>query len=204
MRVKVAPQALELAVPLAEQALWLNPGSRLIEVEFAHPSHIGIRFAEYQVAEYGGNVMVVDAIAAGATLIRVPRSLCVTSDDARGDADVARVLGEEAHEAFGALLLLTLKLLATAVKGPFFQYLECIADETLLKPPACGGAAELISTPPSSCRSFCPARRAASIGSGAPSDSRSLEPPPAAASNREPPPNGAAEGAARAGAGSKL
>ena len=62
---KVAPQALEVAVPLAEQALWLNPGSRLIEVEFAHPSHIGIRFAEYQVAEYGGNVMVVDAIAAG-------------------------------------------------------------------------------------------------------------------------------------------
>ena len=83
-------------------------------------------------------LVAVDAIDANATIIRVPRSLCVTSNDARTDEDVRRVLGDDPHESFGALLLLTLKLLQRP-KGPYLQYLELIADETLLRPPSIGG-----------------------------------------------------------------
>ena len=83
-------------------------------------------------------MVAADAIDANATIIRIPRTLCVTSHDARTDADVRRVLGEDAHESFGALLLLTLKLLQRPA-GPYLQYLVEIADETLLRPPICGG-----------------------------------------------------------------
>ena len=83
-------------------------------------------------------LVAVDAIDANATIIRIPRTLCVTSDAARLDPDVRRVLGDDAHEAFGALLLLTLKLLQKPA-GPYLQYLELIADETLLRPPSIGG-----------------------------------------------------------------
>ena len=63
----------------------------------------------------------------------------------------------------------------------------------------CAGA-EVMSTPPSSCRSSWPARAAARIGSGAPRDRSSLEPPPpAAASSRE-----GGEAADALPAGSKL
>ena len=79
-----------------------------------------------------------DAIDADTTIIRIPRTLCVTSNDARTDEDVRRVLGGDAHESFGALLLLTLKLLQKP-KGPYLQYLEVIADEALLRPPSTGG-----------------------------------------------------------------
>lgn len=127
------------AVPTEQPSLRLDLAAATAQWALSHGAvmHEHVRLEEREGR--GVCLVAVDAIAAGATLIRVPRSLCVTSDDARRDPDVARVLGEEAHEAFGALLLLTLKLLATADKGPFFQYLECIADETLLKPPACGG-----------------------------------------------------------------
>ena len=83
-------------------------------------------------------LVAADAIDANTTIIRIPRTLCVTSNDARTDEDVRRVLGGDAHEAFGALLLLTLKLLQKP-EGPYLQYLELVADETLLKPPECGG-----------------------------------------------------------------
>ena len=83
-------------------------------------------------------LVAVDAIDANASIIRIPRTLCVTSHDARNDEDVRRVLGDDAHESFGALLLLTLKLLQRPA-GPYLQYLELIADETLLRPPSIGG-----------------------------------------------------------------
>ena len=83
-------------------------------------------------------LVAADAIDANATIIRIPRTLCVTSHDARNDADVRRVLGDDAHESFGALLLLTLKLLQKP-EGPYLQYLEVIADATLLRPPSIGG-----------------------------------------------------------------
>jgi hypothetical protein len=83
-------------------------------------------------------LVATDAIDANTTIIRIPRTLCVTSDAARQDEDVRRVLGDDAHESFGALLLFTLKLLQQP-KGPYLQYLELIADETLLRPPSIGG-----------------------------------------------------------------
>ncbi|CAH0378744.1 unnamed protein product [Pelagomonas calceolata] len=83
-------------------------------------------------------LVAADAIDANATIIRIPRTLCVTSDAARKDEDVRRVLGGDAHESFGALLLLTLKLLQKP-EGPYLQYLELIADATLLRPPSIGG-----------------------------------------------------------------
>ena len=38
-------------------------------------------------------LVATDAIDANTTIIRIPRTLCVTSNDARTDADVRRVLG---------------------------------------------------------------------------------------------------------------
>ena len=42
-------------------------------------------------------LVAVDAIDANTTIIRIPRTLCVTSNDARTDEDVRRVLGDDAH-----------------------------------------------------------------------------------------------------------
>ena len=116
---------LELAAATAQWAL--QHGAKLHE-------HLRLEEREGR----GICLVAVDAIDANTTIIRIPRTLCVTSHDARKDEDVRRVLGGDAHEAFGALLLLTLKLLQKP-EGPYLQYLELIADETLLKPPECGG-----------------------------------------------------------------
>ena len=78
---------LELAAATAQWAV--QHGAALHE-------HLRLEEREGQ----GICLVAVDAIDANASIIRIPRTLCVTSNDARTDEDVRRVLGgRRAREA---------------------------------------------------------------------------------------------------------